>query len=431
MNNKLKKEFARYVSNNIMAMAGLSCYILADTYFVAQTCGADGLAALNIGIPPFCLVAAAGNLIGVGGATRFSVAGGRCDRTTVRIFTNCLYMAALLSVLFFCVGLFFIHPLVMFLGAEGATVQPAETYTRVILFGAPFYMFSYSLNAFVRNDKAPRLAMMALFSGCMVNVLLDYVFMYKFGWGIFGAAAATVASPAVGIMILLTHVCRKHNHFAFVWQKPSFGEWAGYLKPGMSAFVTELSNSIVILLFNRLMLMLVGNIGITAYGIVANTALVIAAVFNGIAQGNQPLISKYFGRNDIANVKKLMHYAAVLAVAFSIVIYIVTYVFVTPITSIFNSENNAALQTLAETGIKLYFIGFFFAGINIVAAGYFAAKCDAKKSLIIGTMRAFAVSVPAAVVLALTIGVNGIWLSFPVTELTVFFVSLKFLRETQ
>lgn len=420
----MKKEFLKYVSFNIVAMLGFSCYVLGDTFFVAQATGADGLAALNIAIPAYSLVTAIGYMLGVGGATRFSLLGGRKTKSTAKVFTNVSYMGAAAAVIFIITGLFFIEPLSRLLGAEGEVLVYTIDYLQVILVASPFFIFNNMINAFVRNDKEPHLAMIAMFSGSIMNIILDYIFMFKFGMGIFGAALATGIAPALGLAVLSSHFIRGKSNFYLTASKPDFSIMADSIKPGGSAFVTELSNGIVVLVFNLLMLTLTGNIGVTAYGVVANIAIVIIAVLNGVAQGMQPIISSYYGKGDRNSASSVYKMGIVSVLLIAAVIYAVSLVGAGGMASLFNSSGDETLQNMAQTGIRIYFAGFIMAGINITAAAYFGAIGNAGRSVLIGSLRAFAVIIPAAFIMSWLFGITGLWLTFPVAEAIVCIVSI-------
>lgn len=195
--------FLRYASLNVLGMLGLSCYILADTYFIAKGMGADGLAALNLAIPVYSFMNGAALMLGMGGATRYSILRGAGDREGADpIFTKTLAYAAALAALFVLIGLFGAERLASLLGAKGAVYDMTRTYLRVILLFSPAFLLNQTLLCFVRNDGGPHLAMAAMVSGSLANIVLDYVFIFPCGMGIFGAVLATGCAPLISIAIL-------------------------------------------------------------------------------------------------------------------------------------------------------------------------------------------------------------------------------------
>ena len=423
--NGIFRSFIRYVSFSVMAMVGLSCYILADTFFISKALGASGLAALNFCLCAFSVMMGLGLMLGVGGGVRFSVSLSKGEDEKCReSFSTALFFAFLFSLVFIALGLFCSRPLAALLGASGEALPLAEVYLRTVLLFGPAFVFNNTLGAFVRNDFDPSLASCATIISSLSNIVLDYVFMFPLKMGMFGAAFATGLSPLISISVLSVHFFRKKCRLSFSFKSIKPLRLFYIMSPGISSFINELSSGIVILVFNFLILALEGNTGVAAYGVVANIAIVATAIFNGIAQGMQPLVSSSFGRGDEQAVKTYRKYAFTLSLISAAVIYAVIFIFAASVTAIFNSEGNAALAVLAYTGLRIYFAGFFFSGINICSSVYLSALGRSAASFAVSVMRSLVVIVPAAFVLSHLLKMTGIWLSFPVTELLVLFVSL-------
>ena len=208
------KEFAKYVSANVIAMIGLSCYILADTFFISLKMGQTGLAALNLSSPSFNIVFSIGMMIAVGGGTRFAILkGSKNDDEANKVFTHSILIVALFAMIFVFLGIFASRPIAQLLGAEGDTLEYSNTYVQIILCFAPFFMFSNMFQNFIRNDGAPRLAMIASLSGNLFNIVFDYILLFPCNLDMLGAALATGFSPIVSILILSLHFVRKKNTF--------------------------------------------------------------------------------------------------------------------------------------------------------------------------------------------------------------------------
>ena len=188
---------------------------------------------------------------------------------------------------------------------------------------------------------------------------------------------------------------------------------------GFPSFVTELSSGIVIIVFNIIILRILGNIGVGAYGVVANLSLVVTAVFTGIAQGVQPLLSRFYGQGNVIHVKKILHYALYLMLLLSVILYVIMFVYNKQIVSLFNSENNVQLQLVAEAGLRLYFLALPFAGYNIIMSIYFTSVEKPIPSQLISLLRGLFLIIPVAICLAFILKINGVWLSYPLTELLV------------
>lgn len=408
--------FFRYVSQNILGMLGISAYVLADTFFISKAEGAAGITALNLVLPVYSVIFAIGSMIGVGSATRFKILRARKDGTADDYFSNAVLSAGVLSLFFVLTGLLAPEKLLGLLGADTEIMNVGITYTRIFMAFAPFFMWNYIWNAFVRNDGAPSLAMAATLFSSLFNIVMDYVFMFPLGLGMAGAALATAISPMVGIAVCSIHFFSGENTICFRVKLPSFGKLFHSCQLGVAAFVGEISSGVITFVFNLLLLRLAGNVGVAAYGVVANTALVATSVFNGVSMGAQPLLSDFYGKGDKESVKKVFRLALLLSLGLAVVILYASHVLAEPIIGIFNSEHNQEMAAYAMKGMKIYFIGFLFAGMNIVGTGYLSATEAAFSAFLTSVLRGFVFITGCAFLLAQFFGTIGVWAAFPAAE---------------
>ena len=381
----LTKQFFKYVSQNIFGLLGTSCYILADTYFIAQAAGTDGVTLLNLCLPIYNFIFAIGSMIALGSATRYAIAKAQNDARGQRYFSNAI----------------------------------------------PFFMCNYIVSAFVRNDGDPSLAMVATLSGSLFNVVFDYIFMFPLGLGLAGAALATAVSPIISIAICSRHFLKKENTLQFVRQLPSARLLAQSCQLGISGFVGELSSGVTTTVFNFLLLGLAGNVGVAAYGVVANFALVATAIFNGVAQGAQPLVSRCYGQNDHAGARKLLLLGSGTVLVLAAVLYAAVFGLTDTLVSWFNSENSVQMAQYAHTGMRMYFVGYFFAGFNIMAAGYLSAVNRPAEASITSICRGMVAIVACSLVLSAVFGMPGVWAAFPASELLTALLTLFLLRRKE
>ena len=411
------REFARYTSLNVLGMIGLSCYILADTFFVSLGLGADGLAALNLAIPIYSFISGSGLMIGMGGGTRYSILKSQGNhREANRVFTHVLYLAAVLAAVFVTAGLLFAGDIVRLFGGTGNVFTMSRTYLRVILLFAPAFLLNNVLLCFVRNDGAPQLSMAAMLGGSFSNVVLDWVFIFPCGMGIFGAVFATGLAPLISMAILSPHFLRGKSQFKPVACRPQAQRTVRILSSGAPSLVTEVSSGIVIIVFNSLILGMEGNVGVAAYGVIANLSLVVISIFTGIAQGIQPILSRSYGVGDRGRLSATLRYAVIATLAASAAVYGAVLAFAPQIAAVFNSEGSPALQAIAQKGLRLYFIACPFAGSNVVLSMYFTSTDRPLPAHIISLLRGFFLILPLALLLARAAGMTGIWLAFPATE---------------
>lgn len=418
----LLKEFIRYVALNVCGMIGLSCYILADTFFVSRGLGANGLAALNLAIPVYSFVHGCGLMLGMGGATKYSICRAqtefgnkkRTDANAVYVHTLCT--VAFFAVIFMLTGIFFSGRLAALLGADEKIFDMTQTYLRVILLFAPAFMANDSLLCFVRNDGNPRLAMAAMLTGSLSNIVLDYIFIFPLHMGIFGAVLATGFAPVIGLGVLSGHWITKQNQFRWERVKPS-GRLVGMVfSLGLPSLVTEVASGIVMIIFNTIILGLQGNIGVAAYGVVANLSLVVISVYTGISQGIQPIISRLYGYGDRRKAGRILYYAIGSMLIVSGCIYLLFWTAAPQIVAVFNSERNMLMQQIAETGLKIYFTAIPFAGFNIILSTYFTSTEKALPAQAVSLSRGLILIIPLAFLLSAVFQMAGVWLSYPLTE---------------
>lgn len=415
--NSYLKLFVRYSSLNVLGAIGLSCYFLADTFFIAKGMGTKGLAALNIAIPAFSLMNGSGLMLGMGGATKYSIFKGQGSAKNANaVFTNTLYLAAFFSALFVAAGFLFSDKIALALGADEAIFDMTEIYLRVILLFSPAFVMNNLFISFVRNDGQPQLAMLAMLVGSFFNIIMDYVFIFPLDMGIFGAVLATGCSPIVSLMVLSTHMLRGNNQFHFTASRPSFSMGRSLMLLGLPSLFSELSSGIVMIVFNYLILSFAGNTGVAAYGVIANISLVVVAVYTGISQGIQPLLSRSCGQNDLYGIRQVLRYAIITLLAVSAVIYAFIFSFAAPITEVFNSEGSRQMAEIAVPGLRLYFTAVPFVGFNIIMSVFFTSTDRPLPAHIITLLRGMILVVPMAFLLSFAAGMNGLWLTFPATE---------------
>ena len=414
------QEFGKYVSQSVLSQLGVSCYILADTYFISKGVGADGLTALNLAIPVFSVMNGCGFMLGIGSGTKYGIMKGTGNEKRGDVlFTSSLCVVTVLAVIFMLIGLLASDPITVLVGANAEVYDMTRTYLQVILLFSPMFMINNLLGAMIRNDGNTSLAMTAMLSGCLFNIVFDYIFVFPMGLGLFGAVLATAVAPIISILILLQHFVKKKNQFRLIRVRPELRLVASAAGLGVPSLVTEVSSGLVIAVFNLLILGLAGNVGVAAYGVVANISIVVIAIYNGIAQGVQPLLSREYGRSQEKNVHRFLGWAMRLTVILAMVIYVGIYWNADVIAMIFNSGRDMDLQRIAVEGLKIYFTACPFVGANILLAIYFAATDQAAPAQMISLLRGLIVIIPLAFIMANVAGLTGVWMTFPLTELVV------------
>ena len=423
------REFIRYTSLNVLGMLCLSCYILADTFFIAQGMGSDGLAALNLALPVYSFIHGSGLLLGVGGATRFSILKhqGR-ERQGQQVYTQAMGIAGVLAVLFVMTGVLLSDHIALWLGAEGEVHGMAKTYLQVLLLFSPLFLLQDITLAFVRNDGAPHLVMLGMMSSSLSNIVLDYVFIFMLDMGMFGAVFATSIVPAIGLCVQLPFFLRGKNTFRLVRGAWSWRQTRSIVVTGLPSLIGEVSAGVVMIVFNIIVLSLGGNLAVAAYGVVCNLAIVVTAIYTGAAQGVQPLVSRCHGAGEGDRAARFLRYALLFTLGVSAVIYAVMFLGASPLTALFNSERDPQLQAMAEQGLKLYFLSCFFTGINVVLAIFFSCVERSRQANVMSVLRGFVLVIPMAFLLAWLGGMTALWCAVAVTEGLVTVLGAAFLR---
>lgn len=428
-NRAIFRLFFQYVALNIAGQLAYSCYTLADTFFVSASLGADGLAALNLAFPVFCFINGSGLMLGIGGGTVYSIQKSRGEQAEAdKTFTAAFSLMIFLAAAFVLSGIALSGRIVKLLGADASIFPMTNTYLRVMLLFAPAFLTNNLLQCFVRNDGNPSLSMAAMITGCFSNIVLDYIFIFPLEMGIFGAILATGLAPVISLAVLSPYFIRRKHTFHFAKCVPGIRRLAGIVSTGVPALITEASSGIVMILFNFILLRLAGNTGVAAYGVIAAISLVVVAIYTGLSQGIQPLLSLHYGLKKTAEVKTLLRYALLAALLLSALIYSVIFFGASPIASVFNSEGNQTLQGIAENGLRLYFTACPFIGFNIVLSTYFASTGCPRPAQFISLLRGFFLLLPVAFLLSSLFQMTGVWAAFPVTELITAALGFLILR---
>lgn len=416
LNKPVKQVFMRYLVPSVFATMVTSIYVLADTIIVGKGIGTIAVAALNIVLPLYNIFFGLGLLFGVGGSVLMSILRGEGDEKGANAYFStslvamCVVLA--LSMAFFTA---FMEKIALVFGGTPETMPYIMDYMPYIVWGMGLFFFSSYLQTFIRNDGAPRLAMYAVVSGGVANIILDYVFVYNFNMGMAGAAIATVMGSGLTVVILLTHFFTKKNnlHFSLKGVRPSFIK--NIILNGFASFLIEVASGVTIFVFNIQLLKYAGNTGVSVYSIISNTAIVVVCICKGINQAAQPLLSTNYGAGLYERTDKIRSLAvkvSIIICAVPVILGLVvpdffTYIFINP---------DSAILSMSASAIRIYFVGFMMLGINMVFICYFQAILKNGYSMIICLMRGLILVVAFAYIFPLFMDVTGIWLAVPAAE---------------
>ncbi|KRN27075.1 MATE family efflux transporter [Liquorilactobacillus mali] len=422
------REFANYTLKNIFASLGLSLYVIVDTLFIALAAGAIGLASLNIVLPIFNLFNSIGLMLGIGGATIYSMNKERNSSNNDSLYGQLLISGILVGIFFIIIANIFTNQLLYLMGANSQTINVAAPYLRIISFSAPLFIVNYISVNFIRNDGNPKLTMIATLSETGVVIIIDYLFVFVLGLGMNGAAFATLFAPLTSLVILTHHRFFPARNLKLKLRIPNLTLVKSVIRLGFPSLLAELSTGISIFVFNIVLLRLGGNYEVAAYGVIANICIIVLAFFNGVSFGMQPLVAREYGRNNWKDVRKILYASLVTCSVIALVCYVFLVIFKYPVINIFNNAHSNLLVTYASYGIPFYFLSIFFSGININIMIFSVSINQPRLSFFISLLRGYLILLPTIVIFGYLFGVTGVWLSVPFTELVVALLSILFLR---
>lgn len=426
----VSKLFFRYLIPAILGTMVTSIYILADTIIIGKGIGIDAMAALNIVLPLFNIFFGNGLLFGVGGSVLMAIARGRGDVKTGECYFTVALILNIITCIFYTIFLWiFMEPIAKFLGATEVTMPYVMNYAPYVIAGLSVFAFSTFLQTFVRNDGAPKLAMTAVVTGGISNVFLDLLFVYPLDMGMAGASIASVIGSGITVCILLCHFCSKSNGLKLSLQGFSFSYVKDIFASGFTSFLVDITSGIVMFVFNIEILKAVGDVGVSMYGVICNTAIIVICLCNGINQAAQPIISTNHGAglsNRIIAVRSLGIKTAFAICSVATIIGLAvpnlfTYIFLNP---------NEEILAMSPTAIRTYFIGFFVTGINMFIVGYFQSIVKPGISLLLCLLRGCVLSILFVKILSPLFGIVGIWASVPLAELVTLLIAFYFIRKT-
>lgn len=424
LKDDIKKLYLRYFFPTVSGALVTSIYILFDTIFIGQGVGGDGLAALNIVLPIYSLVFGIGYLLGIGGSTVLGIERGRNnEKKAIKIFSLSVISSIIISILLGVILKVFLRPISYFLGATDLTMELIIKYMNVVICAIPSFMIGATLQGFIRVDKAPKRAMVATITGGLINIVLDYIFVFPMNMGMFGAALATGLSYTLSALILCTHFLSKSNTLKIDFNCFKFDYFRRIIKNGIPSLFVEISSGVVIFLFNLQLLRLIGEVGITAYSIISNTALIIVSIMNGVCQTIQPIVSVNFGAKEYKRTAELKKVALVTALIIGAISAFIGFLFPDVLISVFVKPTDE-IRMIATRAIYIYFTAFFLMGANMVISGYFQAIERSRMAIFISVLRGLILVSIFIFILPIIFGVDGIWFSVPLAELLVFIFAM-------
>ena len=405
-----------------------SCYTIVDGFFVSNYAGKTALAAVNLIFPAVMILASVGMMIGTGGSALVAKTLGEGNRPRARrYFTLLVIFAFAIGSVLAIGGWFFMEPAATMLGATGQMHADASLYGRMMMISLPFFLLQYAFQSFFVTAGKPKLGFLVIVIAGVTNIVLDFLFVGAFGWGLPGAALATNIGEFLGGVIPVLYFMRKRDtHLYFARPHLRWRVIGKACLNGSSEMVTNIAMSLVSVLFNWQLLRYLGEDGVAAYGVIMYTAMVFAAVFMGYAVGSSPLLSFQFGARNRTEMRSLLWKSLGLIAAASVFMFLAGQELAGPLSAIFVSYDPELLE-LTTNAYRLYALCFLFMGFATYASAFFTALNNGLVSALISFLRALVFEVGAVIILPMIFGIDGIWLSVTVGDALTCVVGASFM----
>lgn len=427
----LLSQFIKFTSATVTSLLVFSLYSIVDGLFVARGIGEYAMSAVNLAVPFINLLFSVAVLFAVGTSTIIAIYLGQDKKEHAdSLFTQNLALLVAIGLLISALVLLSLPQFAVLLGAKDVTLPYATSYLQGLAPFAVCFIISYNLEILVKTDGYPQLAIITVVTGCLTNCVLDYLMIFVFNWGTWGAAFATGLSQLLTCIIYLLHFLGHKSTFHLVRFHMDWDIYRRLIPIGFSDGVTELCNGVMIFLFNRIILRCIGQDGLVSYTIIAYTNTLVINIMLGVSQGTQPLISYQFGRGDRKKYHTLLRYALIAAACVAVSGFALFYLFAPQLVQAFLGANNPALNAYSVGAFHRYSLCYLLVGFNIVIGGFMTAIERPKPAIAISTGRGLLVQGSCLLLLAFTLGGDSIWYAPAISEAICLAGTILFLRKT-
>lgn len=412
------RRLLRYCLPSIIMMVFTSVYGVVDGFFVSNFAGKTPFAAVNFIMPILMILGCAGFMFGTGGSALIGMALGEGDNKKANnIFSLVVYSSIVCGVLLAIIGLVILRPVATLMGAEDEMLRQCLIYGGIFLAGLPFYILQYEFQCLFATADKHKLGMyVTIIAGC-TNIVLDALFVAVFPWGVAGAAVATVISQIAGGIIPLVYFLQK-NDSPLRLTKCSF-DGTALLKTctnGSSELMSNISASVVGMLFNVQLMKYAGENGVAAYGVLMYVSMIFQAIFLGYTVGTAPVVSYHYGADNKDEVKNLLKKSLIIVAAVAVCMFVAGELLSWPLAKIFVGYD-AELMDMTVNAFYIFSFSFLFFGFSVFGSSFFTALGDGLTSAAIAFLRTLVFQIAAVMLLPLIFGLNGIWASIVAAEI--------------
>ena len=413
------KKLIRYVLPCIAMMIMTSIYSIVDGYFVSNIIGKNPFAAVNLVMPVLMAISAIGFMIGTGGSALTSYYMGLGEKEKANeVFSMLVWLIIISSCIVAVIGFVFMPQIVELLGASDTIRSDAILYGRILILSEPFFMLQNSFQSFLTTAEKQNLGLLVSVLAGITNMVLDFLLMYVFRLGIAGAAAATVCGQIIGSVVPLIYFATNTTG-SLKLTKAKFGN-------GSSEMLTNLSTSLVSVVYNLQLMKLANENGIAAYGVIMYVSFIFMAIFFGYAIGVTPIIGYNYGAGNKKQLHSLLKKSLVITAVTAITMTVLSEVLALPIARIFVGYDDT-LCRMTQTGMMLFSISFLFCGFNVFGSGFFTGLGNGLVSATISFLRTLVIQLAAVLMLPIVFDINGIWCAVAVAEAVTLVITITFL----
>ena len=422
------QKLLRFTLPSIIMMIFTSIYGVVDGIFVSNFVGKTPFAAVNLVFPVLMILGSVGFMIGTGGgAVVAKTLGQGKSELAQKYFSMLVYAAAAGGAVISLLGVLFIRPLSTALGAEGEMLENCVLYGRIILLANPFFILQNVFQSFFVTAEKPKLGLTVTVAAGMTNIVMDALLVAVFRLGLPGAAAATALSQVVGGLVPILYFARKNDSLLRLTKPCFYG--AILLKTctnGSSELMSNISASLVTVLYNFQLMGLAGEDGVAAYGVMMYVAFIFAAIFIGYAVGGAPIISFHYGAENTGELKSLLRKSLVLTGVAGAAMTVLAILASAPLAGIFVGYDQTLFE-MTVRGFRLFAISFILSGFNIFGSSFFTALNNGLISALISFLRTLVFQCASVLLLPIVLGLDGVWLSLAAAEAAAFAVTMLFL----
>jgi len=431
LQDDVKKLYFKYLFPTFGSTIVMSIYSTVDLVAVGIACGPTGNAALACVSPIWSIMISLALLLGVGGSVRMShMRGAGNSLEGDRFFTTSLCCAGVLSVLVTVFCLCFQSPLLRLFGADAELLPLAMKYSRWIMMAVPFFIIGTMLLSFIRNDGAPVLCTVAVIGGGVVNMLGDYLFVFPLGMGISGAGLATALGLVFSTLVLLSYFLRKSCKLRLAKITEFFPRFGRIIAAGFASFATDLAFGVMMVLFNRQIMVLGGSTELAIYGTISNVAILFQSLFYSVGNATIPIASTNYGAKQYDRVKRVLGLALGTALVMSLLFTLVTELFPGMWLDLY-LEVNDAIMAIGPASLRAYGVSFLFMGVNVVSSFYLQSVLQARQSILVTLARGFVLGSILVFLLPPLLGPDAIWWTMPIAEFLTMLMAAVFVFRQQ